>query len=220
MDFFQLSDLPLNGSLFTDAGLTSAAGIGIDYVATAEALTLYFVPAGHWNGTTSFQYVAKDSGGQLDVTPATATITVTPVNDVPMATANTVNTLEGNAYSFNVGDFTYTDVETDALVSVTITNLSLASGSLEHSGGAVVTNGMTLTAAEVATLVYAPANNANGIPLASFDFRVNDADAGVIAASMSINVTAVNDAPITDDVQTSGGRRRDLDCDHPDGFRC
>ncbi len=54
-----------------------------DYAATGEALTLYFVPAADFNGTASFTYAAKDDGGASDATPATATITVTPVNDAP-----------------------------------------------------------------------------------------------------------------------------------------
>ena len=51
-------------------------------------------------------------------------------------------------------------------------------------------------AADLATLMYTPAADATGSPLASFDFTVNDAGAGVVAAQMSINVTAVNDVPV------------------------
>ena len=121
---------------------------------------------------------------------------MTGVNDVPVATASTVSTTEDNAYTFSVGDFSYTDVEGDALSSVTISNLNLAGGTLEHSGGTTVTNGMTITAAQIASLVYTPAGNANGAPLATFDFTVNDAGAGVTAARMDIDVTPVNDTPV------------------------
>jgi VCBS repeat-containing protein len=54
-----------------------------------------------------------------------------------------------------------------------------------------------LTAAQLNTLVYTPVANANGSPLATFDFTVNDAGLGTVSAQMSINVTAVNDAPTT-----------------------
>ena len=83
VDFFQLSSLPANGTLYTDAGLTTVAATGVDYAATAEALTLYFVPNGDWNGVTTFDYAAKDDGGLLDATPAVATLTVNAVNDAP-----------------------------------------------------------------------------------------------------------------------------------------
>ena len=123
---------------------------------------------------------------------------------LPVATASTVTTNEDTAHTFVTGDFSYTDVEGDALVSVTFNSLNLAGGTLEHSGGTAVTNGMTLTAAQIATLVYTPATDANGAPLATFDFTVNDADAGVTAAQMDIDVTAVNDAPTTNNVSASG----------------
>ncbi|MEE9492937.1 MAG: DUF4347 domain-containing protein [Gammaproteobacteria bacterium] len=193
VDAFQLSSLPGNGTLYTDAGLTTAAVTGTDYTATTEALVLYFVPNSQWNGVTSFQFIAKDNSGLLDATLSTATITVSAVNDVPVAVTNTVSTMEGTAHIFLTSDFTFSDVEGDSLVSVTFSNLSLAGGTLEHSGSTPVTNGITLTAAQLTTLMFTPANNANGTPLASFDFTVNDADPGITVAQMSMNVTPVND---------------------------
>ena len=74
-------------------------------------------------------------------------IDYTPVNNAPAASANTVSTTEDNAYNFSAGDFTFSDTEGDSLVSATITNLSLAGGSLTHSGGTAVISGDTLTAA-------------------------------------------------------------------------
>ena len=50
----------------------------------ASALTLYFVPNANWNGITTFDFAARDDGGLLDGTPATATITVNAVNDAPV----------------------------------------------------------------------------------------------------------------------------------------
>ena len=66
-------------------GLTTVAVSGIDYAAAGNALTLYFVPAANWNGTTGFQFTATDAGGLSDATPATATINVAAVNDAPVA---------------------------------------------------------------------------------------------------------------------------------------
>ena len=77
--------LPGNGLLYTDAGLTTLAASGIDYAAAGNALTLYFVPAGNWNGVSTFLFTATDAGGLPDATPANATINVSPVNDAPVA---------------------------------------------------------------------------------------------------------------------------------------
>ncbi len=55
---FALASLPANGTLYTDAGLTSAAATGTDYAASGNALTIYFVPAANFNGATSLSYAA------------------------------------------------------------------------------------------------------------------------------------------------------------------
>jgi len=112
------------------------------------------------------------------------------VNDVPVATANTVSTQENTAYNFAAGDFTFSDTEGDNLVSATITNLALGGGTLTYSGGTPLNGGDTLTTAQLDTLVYTPAANISGSPLATFDFTVNDVDAGTMAAQMDIDVTA------------------------------
>ena len=45
------------------------------------------MPAGNYNGVTTFDFASKDDDGQADVSPATATITVTDVNDAPTTNA-------------------------------------------------------------------------------------------------------------------------------------
>jgi VCBS repeat-containing protein len=159
-----------------------------------------YTPAADFNGVDSFSYRAND--GSLDSNVATVTIRVDPVNDLPVATDNTVATTEDTAYNFSAADFSYTDAEGDALVSARLTNLSLSGGTLTHSGGTAVNSGDTLSAAQLDTLVYTPAPNANGTPLAMFDFTVNDADLGVVAAQMSINVSAQPDPAVIGGIST------------------
>ena len=73
-------------------------------------------------------------------------ITVNAVNDVPVATGNTVFASEDVPVVIGLSDFNFTDVEGDSLASVTITGLTLNGGTLTHSAGAVtVTDGMTMT---------------------------------------------------------------------------
>jgi hypothetical protein len=45
-------------------------------------------------------------------------------------------------------------------------------------------------------LVYTPAANANGSARSTFTFRANDSGNGTVAATMTVNVTAVNDVPV------------------------
>jgi phosphodiesterase/alkaline phosphatase D-like protein len=121
-------------------------------------------------------------------------------NEVPVAQASSVTTSEDTAKTFTVSDFKFTDVEHNPLASITVRALTLASGDTltvnQGTGAVAVTNGMTITAAQIPTLTYTPAANANGSARSSFNFTVNDAGLGTVAATMTINVTPVNDAPV------------------------
>jgi hypothetical protein len=123
------------------------------------------------------------------------------VNSAPQAIANTVTTTEDIPYNFTTSDFTFSDSEGDSVVSATLGNLSLGSGTLTHSSGAMLNSGDTLTAAQLDTLVYTPPANLTGSPLATFDFTVNDFDVGTVAARMDIDVTATTTTTQT----TTGG---------------
>ena len=114
--FFNLSSLPTNGRLFTDAALTIDAVIGVDYAATGNARTFYFLPATDFNSTTftdgaspvfnpagvvpSFNFTAKDANGAVSAS-ATESITVTAVNDgTPIAVTDSFQTIVGAPITF------------------------------------------------------------------------------------------------------------------------
>ncbi len=186
-----LTNLNLAGGTLTHSGGTVAVTDGMT-VTAAELAGLTYVPAANYHGPAGFDFTVNDAGA--GTIAAAMAITVEPVNDVPVATGGAVSVSEDTALLFTAGDFGFTDVEGDALASVTLTNLNLAGGTLTHSGGTVaVTDGMTVTAAELAGLTYVPAANYHGP--AGFDFTVNDAGAGTIAAAMAITVEPVNDRP-------------------------
>ncbi len=76
-----------------------------------------FVPAPDFNGQTSFTFKAND--GNLDSNTATFVITVTPVNDAPVANDDTATTLQGTALDIEVlGNDTDADGDTLAVVSL------------------------------------------------------------------------------------------------------
>ncbi len=156
--------------------------------------TVTFTPTANFNGQASFSYTVTD--GDLTSAPATVTVNVTAVNDGPVAQASTVTTNEDQAKTFAVTDFGFTDVEGDSLASITISSLTLASGDTLTLSGTDVTAGQTITAANIANLVYTPAANANGSARSTFAFTVNDAASGTEVATMTIDVTAVNQAPV------------------------
>ncbi|MBL8711681.1 MAG: cadherin domain-containing protein, partial [Alphaproteobacteria bacterium] len=207
-----ISTLPLVGSL-TLNGVAVTSGQVVSAANIASGL-LRFSPAANANGTgyASFTFRVQDSGGtansgvDTDPTPNTITFNVTAVNDAPAGTDTTVTTLEDTQYTFTAANFGFTDpndTPANTLLSVTITTLP-ATGSLTLNGVAV-TAGQSITAANITSglLRFTPAANANGLANASFTFQVRDdggtANGGVdLDASpntMTINVTAVNDAP-------------------------
>ena len=200
---FRLLGLPANGVLYTDAGLTLLAAVATDYAAAGNALTLYFVPAANWNGTTGFQFTAVDGGGLTDATPATATINVLPVSDAPA----------GN-------DVTASGNEDDAQIAITLTGsdvegpiASFRLAGLPANGFLYIDPGLTTLAAvatdyaaagNARTFYFVPAGNWNGTT--TFQFTANDAGglSDATPANATINVLPVNDAPVANNASTSG----------------
>src|SRR5439155_1413574 len=136
-------------------------------------------PALNFNGTDSFTYKASDGQAQSGV--ATVTITVTPVNDAPVA-ANDDRSEErrvgketGNAPGVLAND---TDADGDTLTAVLVSDPS---------------NG-TATSNAVGSLVYMPALNFNGTD--TFTYQASDGQAQSGVATVTITVTPVNDAPV------------------------
>jgi VCBS repeat-containing protein len=105
-----------------------------------------YTPNANFAGVDSFTYHVSD--GALVSADATVTITVTPVNDAPMAADGSVATAPGVAYTFSLADFNYTDVDGDPLDHVQITVLPTV-GTLTLGGTAVALN-QVVDAADIA----------------------------------------------------------------------
>ncbi len=193
-----ITALNLNGGTLTHSAGTVSVSNGMT-VTAAELADLSFTPALNNNAPASFDYAVNDA--DLGLITATMNITVTPVNDLPVATGNTLSTPEDQPLLINAGEFLYTDIESDALSSITVSNLQLNGGTLSHSGGTVtVSNGMQILAAQLIDLSFNPAPQSN--LASSFDYQVNDNDNGVISATLHITVVPSNDAPV---ILSNGG---------------
>ena len=116
----------------------------------------------------------------------TQTFTVTAANTAPVANAQSVSTNEDTAKTITL---TGTDADGNSLTFAIGTGPS--HGSL-GSIGAVTCTG-TAPKSCSADVTYTPALNYNGSD--SFTFKVNDGTVDSAAATVSITVTAVNDAP-------------------------
>ncbi|HPF99264.1 MAG TPA: Ig-like domain-containing protein [Kiritimatiellia bacterium] len=141
---------------------------------SGTAPNVTYTPYSNYYGADSFTFRAND--GKTNSNTATVSITVTPVNDAPTANGQSVSTPEDTTRAITL---TGSDPETNALSYEIVTYP--ANGSLWGT---------------LPNLTYGPSLNFNGSD--SFTFRVNDGSLTSAPATVSITVTAVNDAPVAD----------------------
>ena len=162
--------------------------------ATASTYTLVAADLGT---TIKVRVSFTDDASNAETLTSAATATVAAAaNTLPLASDGTVTTNEDTARTA-AADFNFLDTDpSDTLESVEIITLPASgTGTLALSGTPVTAN-QVVAATNIGTLTYTPPLNANGAGYASFTFKVSDGTAESAAAyTMTITVTAVNDAP-------------------------
>ena len=131
-----------------------------------------YAPDKDFSGTDVFTYVAND--GTANSNTATVTITVEAVNDPPVAHSQSVTTEENSS------------------VAITLSGSDADGDSLTYSIVAGPSSGTLSGAAPSVT--YSPAANYAGPD--SFSFVVNDGTVNSDSATVSIEVTPVNQLPL------------------------
>ena len=149
--------------------------------ATFTAANVSFTPAPNFSGTTTFTYTVSDGNGGTDT--ATVTVVVTPVNDPPDAINDSFTVAEGSAATpLNVlaNDTTAPDV--GETLTVTEVTQPVAGGTVTLTGGVVS---------------FTPNPGFNGP--STFTYKVSDGNGGTDTATVTVNVTPVNDPPTASD---------------------
>jgi VCBS repeat-containing protein len=161
-----------------------------DYVAASTDLR--FTTDTNSVADVTFSFKVYD-GAAYSASAYVFTITVTAVNDAPANAGDTATASEDVAYSgwTAATDWGYTDVDSDTMVSVTVKSLP-SQGTLTCAGSACAVDDVVLLA-DLNGLVYTGGTNYNGAD--SFTYTVNDAALSSPTGTMSMTVTAVNDAP-------------------------
>ena len=225
---FTITSLPTNGTLSTDAAGLNPVALNQLITASGNAATLYFTPAANFNGAPSFQYAAIDNNGAQDATPATATINITAVDDAPVATitptsygpVNEQTSLTLHGTGLSISDVDAGSGSLTVTLSVTEGTLNVTGGStgagVSASGSSLVT--ITGTQTQInnllagnggATVTYLD-NTDTPSATVTLTLTVNDngltGTGGPLSASdtATINITAVNDAPVIDLLTTAG----------------
>jgi VCBS repeat-containing protein len=208
----------ISGLTFSDSdggdGTLKFQGAQADINAALDSLSYQGVL--NYNGPDSLKIETSDLGntgtGGAQTDSDSVAITVNSVNDAPDGADNTITTNEDTAYKFTASDFGFTDVDGNSLLAVKISSLP-AQGALLLNGLAVSAY-QFVSATDIAAgnLTFVPDANENGGSYASFTFQVQDdggtanggADTDASANTITIDVTAVNDAPTsTDDLATT-----------------
>ncbi len=140
-----------------------------------------YKPAANFNGTDTFTYTISDGNGGTDT--ATVTMTVTSVNDNPTANNDTATVAEdSSATAINV-------LGNDSIAPDTGETLTVTAVTSPSHGTAALVNGV---------VTYKPDANYNGPD--SFTYTISDGNGGTDTATVTMTVSAVNDAPVISSV--------------------
>ena len=200
----EIATLPDGAHGTLRAGDPLAAVSAGDTIPAADLGTLSFEPVSDWNGEASFTFTVIDTEDEESTAAAAVTITVTAVDDPPNASDFSKSTDEDTTLTFAAADFTdaFSDADGDTLKSVKIATLPDAAHGTLKAGDplAAVSTGDTIAAADLGTLSFEPVANWNGE--ASFTFKVTDSNSeeSAVAATVTITVSAVDDAPTASDI--------------------
>ena len=141
----------------------------------ADAHHVTYTPAADYHGADTFSYTIEDSSGASG--SAAVSITVTSVNDAPIASADAATLAEDGSATIDVvaND---TDVDGDTLTITAIT--------LPAHGLALIADGHHVS--------YTPAPDYHGAD--AITYTISDGNGGSATATLALTVTSVNDAPV------------------------
>ncbi|HET7434298.1 MAG TPA: Ig-like domain-containing protein [Thermoanaerobaculia bacterium] len=197
---FAASTLTTNDSKgpANEAGQTltvTAVGSATNGTVSLVAGNITFTPAANFSGSASFQYTVTDDGttnGAADpkTSSATVTITITEVNDAPVANADAKSTNEDTPLVFPATDLLANDTKGDAFESAQTITVTGVSNPVNGTVSLVAGN-----------ITFTPAANFFGT--ATFDYTITDngttngaADPKSGTGTVTITVVSVNDAPV------------------------
>ncbi len=138
-------------------------------------------PNADFNGSDSFTYHAND--GTADSNTVTVTITVNPINDPPIAVADSYSTSEDTQLAVMAPGVLMNDSDVDGNALTAVLDTDVSSGTLMLNADGSFT--------------YDPNADFNGTD--SFTYHANDGTVDSNIVTVTITVNAVNDPPVAVD---------------------
>lgn len=141
-----------------------------------------FTPDANYHGPASFVYQVRDAAGA--VSQAVATFQITGVNDVPVATGETIDTLEDQMLLIVQAALLQNDSDVDLATDPQVLSVS-AVFNAQNGSVSMQSDG---------TIAFVP--YADFFGTASFDYTVSDGAGGTATATAVLEIVNVNDAPV------------------------
>jgi len=137
-----------------------------------------YAPAADYNGPDQFTY--RDSGSTANPDTAIVSLTVTPINDAPVARADAYTTAEDAPLTVAAPGVLGNDSDADAdpLTATLVAGPAHGTLALNADG----------------SFIYTPSADYNGPD--RFTYKANDGPAGSNIATVALTVTPVNETPI------------------------
>jgi hypothetical protein len=163
---------------------------------------LVYMPVKDFNGSDGFTFMVSD--GSASSAEAIVSITVTSVNDPPVAEDDSISTFEDTPVVVIDVLANDTDIDKDELIILGVT---------QGRNGSVTINANNM-------LIYKPRRNFFGTD--SFTYTVSDGRGGTDKAEVELTITAVNDPPVITSKPPTTTRvwssySYDVDVKDPDG---
>jgi len=191
-----VTNFTVGGVTYTAGQTANLTGVGTISIGTNGSYT--FTPVANYNGTVPLiEYTATDANGGTDV--GALNITVTPVNDPPLAIDDIKSTNENTAVTGNVLTDGTDDSDVDGN-TLTITEFKIGTVSYNPGTTASIPGVGTIVVNTNGSYTFTPAAGYTGA-VPAIDYTISDGNGGSDVGRLSITVLNVNDAPLaTDDI--------------------
>ncbi|MGC5326213.1 tandem-95 repeat protein [Brevibacillus sp. SYSU BS000544] len=200
----QITSLPDKGTVKLNGNAIALNQV----IPVADLSKLSFVPPANWDGSTSIGWKGSD-GNLYSADPATLTVQILAANDLPTVNDSTKAGNEDVEITFKLDDFTtlFTDEEGSSLAKIQIVTMP-SNGTLKV-GNTVLTASDEVEANQLDQLRFIPLADWNGTT--SFTWKGTDgSDYSASAATLTLQLAAVNDAPTVSNSTKEGTEDTEL----------